>query len=393
MEQKTFFSKFKSYILLFLFVVIAGSAYFFWPKTTVQVQVVKVSYAPVERTVSSSPSGEFVPKKRVLVRAEISGKIKQLVYNKPGMPVRMNQVIVSIDDKEQRIRMSQARIDTQSFTAQMRQTEIQQKLAESNKDRLSKLDAGGAATLDQIERASAAVEDNQALGQVVRLRKNQAARNLELAKIIADNYQIKSPFDGILTDVLVEEGAFVTPGTPLFEVMDVSSLYVKAPFDGTDISSLKIGQRARLQLDDGQEPLWGVVTLIEPALKKDLKGARTGLVEIAQQPNIGPSWSSMIRPFQSVSVEIIVEKAEHVLTVPIDAIIGRVSDKKIYVLHKEQEGFTLKLVPVEIGLQGLDVAEVKNGLVASDLILSPKELRKKDKNWSDGMRVVPLSGI
>lgn len=388
MEQQSFFAKNRFFIIIGLLFFVGGGLYFFWPKSSLKVQAIPVVRGSVERVVSSSSSGEFLPRKKLLVRSEVAGRIIKLAYEKPGQQVTQGTPIIFFDSKEQSARVSQAMKEENVIGAQIAQNEVRLNNLVNQENRLKQLLTSEAATKDQMEQATFALKETQAALESVRRRKEQASLGVQLMRLGAKNYQVSAPFSGVLSDILVDEGAFVTPGTPLFEIMDTSNLYVRAFFDGTDASSLQVGQKAKLQLDDEKNQiLWGTIRMIDPALKKDIKGARTCGVEIMQPNGSLPNWASVIRPLQSTTVEVVVERLDNVLVVPIDTVVGRGSDRKIYVLRKEQKDFVLHLIPVGLGLEGVDFVEVKSGLTESDLILSPKELRRKDRTWVDGMRV------
>jgi HlyD family secretion protein len=84
----------------------------------------------------------------------------------------------------------------------------------------------------------------QQLRALVESRRTAAARLDEARTNIAERL-IHAPSSGTIVSRLVEVGDVVSPGTPLFQLVDMSRLYVKVYIPEADIG--------RLRLDDGAE--------------------------------------------------------------------------------------------------------------------------------------------
>ncbi|MFK8303559.1 efflux RND transporter periplasmic adaptor subunit [Capnocytophaga stomatis] len=64
---------------------------------------------------------------------------------------------------------------------------------------------------------------------------------------------ISSPIDGNVSDILVEQGAFVSPTLPLLKVIDNRHLHLVLTFFEKDAVSLKEGQRVLFTLPEVSE--------------------------------------------------------------------------------------------------------------------------------------------
>jgi HlyD family secretion protein len=71
----------------------------------------------------------------------------------------------------------------------------------------------------------------------------------EYLQLILKDHQIKSPVQGILMETFVSPGENVFPNTPLVDLLDTSSLYVEIFIEEQEITSLELGQRARIIVD------------------------------------------------------------------------------------------------------------------------------------------------
>ena len=68
-----------------------------------------------------------------------------------------------------------------------------------------------------------------------------AARSSELS---LDECKVKAPFNGTVSDVLVEQGVHVNPGTPILKIVDLSTIEIAIPVPEGEIGGIKIGQKA-----------------------------------------------------------------------------------------------------------------------------------------------------
>jgi RND family efflux transporter MFP subunit len=68
-----------------------------------------------------------------------------------------------------------------------------------------------------------------------------AARSSELS---LEECKIKAPFDGTISNVLVEQGVHVNPGTAILKIVDLSTIEIAIPVPEGEIGRIKIGQKA-----------------------------------------------------------------------------------------------------------------------------------------------------
>ena len=72
-----------------------------------------------------------------------------------------------------------------------------------------------------------------------------AARSSELS---LEECRIKAPFNGTVSEVLVEQGIQVNPGTPILKMVDLSTVAVSIPVPEGEIGKIKIGQKALIDV-------------------------------------------------------------------------------------------------------------------------------------------------
>ena len=80
-------------------------------------------------------------------------------------------------------------------------------------------------------------------------------QNLLLADIDVENCQVKSPFNGVVSERLVSEGVYATRGLPLLTLTDLDAVEVKAALRQSDISTLKAASTIWLETLGKQFPV------------------------------------------------------------------------------------------------------------------------------------------
>ena len=60
--------------------------------------------------------------------------------------------------------------------------------------------------------------------------------------------RLKAPFHGTISEVLVEQGIHVNPGTPILKIVDMSTIEIAIPVPEAEIGKIKIGQKALIDV-------------------------------------------------------------------------------------------------------------------------------------------------
>src|SRR5258708_21697233 len=78
--------------------------------------------------------------------------------------------------------------------------------------------------------------------------------------------EIRSPIDGVVTDLPLYPGEMAAAGAPLITVMDISRVTARAHIPQGDAALLKVGDHATITIPGQEEPVEGKVSLVSPAL-------------------------------------------------------------------------------------------------------------------------------
>lgn len=152
--------------------------------------------------------------------------------------------------------------------------------------------AQGEAAVIQAEAAETQAESALAQAQTARA---VAALNL-------DRTEVRAPVDGLLSDVNVRVGDYVSPGRPVMAMVDAASLRIEGYFEETKIPHLHVGQAVEVRLMGEEAPLQGHIVSIAPAIEDRERGPSANLL-----PNVNPTFS-WVRLAQRIPVRIALDK-------------------------------------------------------------------------------------
>lgn len=144
---------------------------------------------------------------------------------------------------------------------------------------------------------------------------------------------VVSPMDGLVLTKNVEIGESITSGvssfnagTVLFTVADTSRMLVKAGVNEVDIGKIRVAMPVKVTLDAYPKVLFnGSIDRIAPAVRVD-ENVRVFDVEIRLDAQ-----GRELRSGMTANIEVIGEKKEKVLTVPIESLFKRDDEEIVYV--------------------------------------------------------------
>ncbi|MDD5295398.1 MAG: efflux RND transporter periplasmic adaptor subunit [Rhodocyclaceae bacterium] len=162
----------------------------------------------------------------------------------------------------------------------------------------------------------------------------------------------RAPAAGVVTEKKAVQGMRFSPGDTLYQVVDVSSVWVLADVYEQDIAAVHAGSLVRVRLDAYPGKVFeGKVDYVYPTLKAE---TRTVPVRIVLANPGG-----LLKPAMYAQVEIPASGKEKLLTVPVSAVID--SGTRKVVLVQMAEG---KFEPreVKLGARSDDYVAVLEGL-------------------------------
>lgn len=96
-------------------------------------------------------------------------------------------------------------------------------------------------------------------------------KNILIAHNNLDKYSFKSKINGIVTEIPFKEGRYLQPGMKIFEVTDLTSMYLETEVLASDVKDLEIGDKVIIEEEDLGVKTTGEITFISPKAYRDRK--------------------------------------------------------------------------------------------------------------------------
>lgn len=229
-------------LLFFIFLAaLVGGGYYYYqvthqPKPEDLYRLDSITQGDIEQTVSAN--GTLNPVSLVSVGTQISGIVKKL-YVDFNDTVKKGQILLELDDS-----LSNAQI--QQSQASVRNAQASVDLARANEARIRELYAQEFVSKQELDTAVQALKSAKA--------QLDSARGLEKRDQTNLNFTIiRSPVSGVVVNRVVDVGqtvaaSFQTP-TLIQIAQDLSKMQIDTSFAEADIGNIKVGQKARFNVD------------------------------------------------------------------------------------------------------------------------------------------------
>jgi HlyD family secretion protein len=193
-------------------------------------------------------------------------------------------------------------------------------------------------------------------------RVNQAAQHLGTLDAQLSYATIRAPITGVVTDQALYEGSFVSSGTTLVTIADISEVIVKAPFSDTVAAQLKVGDSATVMPTDMPgESMTGQVTLVSRAVDPT---NRTVEVWVTLGNGAGK-----LRANGAAQVTVAANSKTDAVVVPASAVTldaTNADEGTVMVVDAENVAHETK---VTVGIRTSEVVEITEGLQGGETVV------------------------
>ncbi len=304
----------------------------------------------------------------VTLSAKITGILQEL-YADQGDRVQKGQLLAKLDSAELRARemaaqavKNRARRDLARAQADLIKAQANLVLAQSNYQRdlevfrpgyISK--AAFDTTKAQLKVAESEVAASKAVVTAQESTVKQAESETHTAAAIYKYTDIVAPMDGLITVRKSEIGDTITPGTPIFQMVDLNQIWAAAWIDEAQVAPLQIGQKATIRLRSGRVFQGEVVRLN--------KAADT----VTRELEVDVKFDKLPHPLvigEEAEVDIDTGR-QTAAAVPLAAVITRNAGSGVLVAVKGRAQFQ----KIATGLNDGKKIAVLKGLKAGDLVV------------------------
>lgn len=314
----------------------------------------------IEVTVTGTSTGTVRSEVEVNITAQRTDKIAKL-YVEEGDRVKAGGFIAELDTSEVMANLNKVKAD-------LKKTKVDLFNAETDYKRKDALFKEELVTQQQFDEARKRLS-------IAEAESERAKAALDVARLQYDYSFIRSPVSGVISKRPVDVGDTATPGPILASVVDPDNLYIEAPIDEADVSSVELGQTVRITIDAyPARVFFGKVIKISPVVIGVKQEARTFEVRVSV-----PDDEIVLKPGMSADVEIVTGEAKDTLVVPSQAVIEKGDESIVYV----SEGGRAMQRKIRIGIYNWNFTEIKEGLIEGEkIIITPDK-----PGFKEGVRI------
>jgi HlyD family secretion protein len=414
-------------IVLLLFAVIGKNQGWIGKPQEIEVELAKSKRTNIIETVGAS--GTVQPVIEVKLSPDVAGEIIDLTVLE-GDSVKAGQLLVRIRPdnwinqlERAKSNLNQQLANLESSKASLSRAEATFIRAEQDYNRQQTLfkekviseadwqmaEQNYKVAKNDLEASKAQVNASLYIVRSTEATVKEAQENVRLTNVVA-------PMDGIVSKLSVEKGERVVgtqqmTGTEMLRIADLNKMEVRVNVNENDIIRVNVGDTANIDVDAYSSKgkiFKGLVTSIANTAKD--KASADAITEFEVRIRIlNDSYQDLVdegnqfpfRPGMTASVDIITERKENVLTVPLAAVTTRGAmdagepgkqpisvasakkDDKIVVFVNE-EG-KAKMIEVKTGLSDFDNMEIIEGLaegqevVTGPFLVVSKRLKEGDQ--------------
>jgi RND family efflux transporter MFP subunit len=261
------------------------------PATVDQVPVVTAMATVADVAGTIDAGGVLQARTTATIAPRILAPVREVRVS-PGDRVRRGQTLVVLesDDLAAAAQAARAAALAAEQAANAAGAELQAAgasvvLARASHDRVVGLQVRGSATAQELDDATAALRSAEARVTAAAARLAQGTSLVEGARAASQVATtthafatLTAPFDGVVTERLVEPGNLAAPGLPLLRLEDISAFRLEVRVDESHVSDVRVGDTVPVLLDAERLSTDGTVVEVSRSVEAD---ARAFLVKIA----------------------------------------------------------------------------------------------------------------
>lgn len=288
--------------------------------------------------------GSLVAVHQVDVSADVNGRVTEIKFE-PGAHVEAGTPLVQLFDMPEQGDL--ANYKAQATVAQLSLDRAKQ---------LASRQFGPQATVDTAQAAY-----------------DQAMAGIAKTEALISQKLVRAPFSGDLGVRKVEVGQYLTAGTAIVSLTDLSELWANFTVTEKDSGNLKVGQPVRLKVDAYPGRTFDAkITTIEPQIATDTRNIRV------QATVANPE--KILKPGMFVTTTVVLPDKSAVVTVPETAVDYTLYGDSVFVIteKKGEDGKTsLSAVRtfVQTGNRVEGRAEIVKGLKPGDKVVAVGQLK------------------
>jgi len=288
--------------------------------------------------------GDLVAVHQVNVTSDVSGRITEILFT-AGTDVKAGSPLVQLFDAPEQG-------DLASFKAQAT-------VAQLSLDRAKQLASRQFGPQSTVDSAQAAYD--------------QAGAGIAKTQAIISQKLVRAPFDGELGVRHVEVGQYLTAGTQIVTLTDLSAVYANFTTTEKERATLQVGQTVRVVVDAYPARRFeGKITTIEPQINTDTRNIR--IQATIENPD------HVLKPGMFATTTVVLPDKPAVVTVPETAVDYTLYGDSVYLItEKKADDGKTSLTAVRTFVRTGDRIDgrvvITNGLKPGDRVVAVGQLK------------------
>ena len=408
MKKKTLFIIIGIALALILLLIVGKKAGWFGKTGNFkEVEITKIEPIDIVETVSAT--GKIQPEIEVKLSSEVSGEIIELPVVE-GQAVEKGDLLVRVNPDIYQSNVNRAQAGLETSRANYAQAQASLKQAEANYNRNKSLFEKGVISKAEWDRVVSEYEVAQANKESAYYNMQSTSATVKEAQDNLGRTNIYAPMSGTISKLDAELGERVVgtqqmAGTEILRVANLTNMEVEVDVNENDIVKVQVGDSTIVEVDAylGKE-FKGIVTEIsnsaDAALTTDqvtnfkvkvriLEESYKDLLE-GKADNYSP-----FRPGMTATVDIITNRKDNIIGVPISAIVikddttATESTDQKYEAVFLKEGTKAELRKVSTGIQDDSNIEITEGLTEGETVITgPYNTVTKSLKEGDDVEVI-----
>jgi membrane fusion protein, multidrug efflux system len=288
--------------------------------------------------------GDLAAVHQVNVTPDVSGRITDIMFT-AGATVKAGSPLVQLFDAPDQG-------DLASFKAQA---------------------IGAQLALDRAKQLAARQFGPQSTVDAAQATYDQASAGIAKTEAIISQKMVRAPFDGELGVRHVEVGQYLTAGTQIVTLTDLSTLYANFTVTEKDSAALKVGQTVRIVVDAYRDRKFeGKITAIEPQIAADTRNIRVQAT--IENPE------HILKPGMFTTTTVVLPDKPAVVTVPETAVDYTLYGDAVFLVteKKADDGKTSLVVVRTFVVTGNRVGgrvEILSGVKPGDRVVAVGQIK------------------
>ena len=294
------------------------------------------------------------PQSSAVVASKFAGRVDKLYFKEPGQKINAGQALYKVYSEDLLTLQKDYLLNVKQQNSFPNET-IYRRLTEAAKNKL----------------------------MLYGLSKNQI-NQLNSSNVTNPYITVYSPNGGLITEITIEEGQYVTEGMPVLKIENLDKLWVEADVYPTEIEAIKVGQPIMVAVAGYEnEPIAEKIEFISPRFI-------SGTQILTMRASI-PNRQGKYQPGMQANISLPGKTKTGVISIPNDALTRTAKGDYVWI-KTDKDHFDMR--KVQIGQENDESIVIKSGIksgeqvvISGAYLLTSESILKNGNNGMAGMKM------